>query len=45
MFHTFTSKRDRTKITKHIKEAVKVLEWKDAVMEEIRTLEKMKIGI
>ncbi|RVW44140.1 Retrovirus-related Pol polyprotein from transposon RE1 [Vitis vinifera] len=36
----FTTNLDRIQIPKNIQEALEILEWKEAVMEEIRALEK-----
>ena len=36
----FTTNLDRIQIPKNIQEAFQILEWKEAVMEEIRALEK-----
>ncbi|RVW86325.1 Retrovirus-related Pol polyprotein from transposon RE1 [Vitis vinifera] len=38
--HTFTTNLDRIQIPKNIQEAFEIPEWKEAVMEEIRALEK-----
>ena len=39
-YHAFTTNLDRIQIPKNIQEALEILEWKEAVMEEIRALEK-----
>ena len=39
-YRAFTSNLDRVKIPKNIKEALEIPEWREAVMEKIRALEK-----
>ena len=38
--HVFTSNLDNIKIPKNIQEALEIPKWREAVMEEIRALEK-----
>lgn len=39
-FRVFTANLDNTEIPKNSRDALKILEWREAVMEEIRALEK-----
>ena len=39
-YHAFTSNLDRVKIPKNIQEALEILDWKEAVMEEMNVSEK-----
>lgn len=39
-FHTFTANLDKLAISRNIYNILKILEWREAIMEEIKALEK-----